>query len=233
MPSTPDIEDFGEALASIARSAAQSGSGQYEDVVIPGLGDSWPAFVVDYRLEFNTIKQALMLTPARRAKLFEAGLHLSLYFMRVRDEAESFRSLGMAMQAMTAADTSELADFLSSLRSVARIAIERLDPDETAHYALGRMLGATARHICAEAAEPVKSEWLAATSITLSAYGQSSKYLTSGFREMSGDAGYSVEIVHFNVPEAGASFARALLEEGDGAAFMVHALRRFNALKDS
>lgn len=153
--------------------------------------------------------------------------------MRVLDEAQSYHSLGMAMHAMEAADSGELAGLLSTLRSVARIAIEELEPGETAHYALGRMLGATARHICAAAAEPVKSEWLAATSITLSAYGRDSKHLTSGFRETSGDAGYSVEIVHFNVPEVGAGFARALLGEGDGAAFEGHALRRFDALKDA
>lgn len=231
MPSAPGIDDFGETLVNVARAAARSGSGKYEDVVIPGLGRSWPTYVVGDRLALSAIEQALTLTPAGRAKLVEAGLHLSLYFMQVLDEAQSFNSLGMAMQAMKAADTSELADFLSSLRSVARIAIEKLEPDQIAHYALGRMLGAMARYVCAAAAEPVKSEWLAATSITLSAYGQSSKHLTSGFRETSGDAGYFVGIVHFNVPEVGTSFARALLGEGDGAAFTDHALRRFNALK--
>jgi hypothetical protein len=232
IPSAVDIDDFGEALASVARAAALSGSGQYEDVVIPELGETWPVFIVDYSLAFSAIEQALTLTSAQRAKLFEAGLHLSLYFMRVKDEARSFRSLGMAMQAMKVADASELAEFLPSLHSVARIAIEKLEPDEIAHYALGRMLGATAHYICAVAAEPVKREWLAATSITLSAYGQRAKHLTSGFREMSGDAGYSVEIVGFNVPEVGASFASALLGE-DNAAFVVQALKRFNALKDA
>ena len=233
MPGEPDVDDFGEALARVARAAAQSGSGRYEDVVIPELGESWPAFVVDSSLEFGAIEQALTLTPARRTRLVDAGLHLSLYFMQVRDEARSFYSLMMAMRAIKAADTSELAEFLTSLRSVARIAIEKIEPDQIAHYALGRMLGAMASYVCAAAAEPVKSEWLAATSITLSAYGQSSQHLISGFREMSGVAGYSVEIVHFNVPEVGASFACALLGERDGAAFMGHALKRFNALKDA
>jgi hypothetical protein len=71
-----------------------------------------------------------------------------LYFMRLHDESQSFHSLGMAMRAMKAAGASELADFLPSLRSVARMAIEELEPEDTAHYALGRMLGATARHMC-------------------------------------------------------------------------------------
>lgn len=228
---TPDTDDFAEILARIARAAAHSGSGRYDDVEIPELGRKWPAFVADYRLVFGAIGQTLTLTPARRAKLVEAGLHLSLYFMRVHDENQSFQALGMAMRAMNAADASELAEFLPSLRSVARIAIEELEPDEMAHYALGRMLGATARHMCAAASEPVKREWLAATSIALSAYGERSQHLMSGFREMSGDAGYSVEIVRFEIPEVGASFASALLAEGGGAGFANHALRRFNALR--
>jgi hypothetical protein len=153
--------------------------------------------------------------------------------MRVRDESQSFQSLEMALGAIIAADPSELADFLPSLRSVARIAIETLEPANIAHYALGRMLGATAYHMCAKAPEPVKRDWLAATSITLSAYGGRSEYLGVGFREMSGDAGYSVEIVRFEVPEVGSSFASALLGQGDRAAFADHALRRFSALKDA
>lgn len=233
MPSAPDIDDFGNALASVARAAAISGSGQYEDMVIPELGERWPIFIVNYSLAFSAIKQALTVTSAQRTKLFEAGLHLSLYFMRVTDEAQSFDSLAMAMQAMKAADASELAEFLPSLHSIARIAIEKLEPDEIAHYALGRMLGATAQYVCAVAAEPLKCEWLAATSITLSAYGPRSQHLLSGFREMSGDAGYSVEIVDFNVPEAGACFASVLLGEGSDAAFVAHALKRFSALKDA
>jgi len=231
-PNAPDTDNFAEALAGIARAAAHSGSGRYDDVEIPELGETWPVFVVDYRLAFSAIEQELTLTPARRVTLFGAGLHLSLYFMRLRDESQSFSSLGMAMRAIQAAGASELINFLPSLRSVARIAIEELEPDEIAHYALGRMLGATASYICRVAPDPVKREWLAATSITLSAYGSRSKHLTSGFREMSGDAGYSVEIVSFEVPDVGASFASALLEEGDGARFANHALKRFNALKD-
>jgi hypothetical protein len=232
-PVAPHIDDFADALADIARTAARSGSGRYDDVVIPELGERWPAFIADYRLGFGVIEQALTVTQALRAKLVEAGLHLSLYFMRLHDESQSFHSLGMAMRAMKAADASELADFLPSLRSVARIAIEELEPEDMTHYALGRMLGATARHMCAMAPEPVKREWLAATSITLSAYGGRSKSLTSGFREMSGDAGYSVEIVRFEVPEVGSSFASALLDEGDGAGLADHALKRFSALKDA
>lgn len=229
-PDSPGTDNFAAALANIARAAAPSGSGRYDDLEIPELGEKWPVFVVDDRLVFSAIEQALTLTPARRAKLFEAGLHLSLYFMRLHDESQSFHSLGMAMRAMQAAGASELVEFLPSLRSVARIAIEELEPDEIAHYALGRMLGVTARQICAVAPEPVKREWLAATSITLSAYGSRSKHLLSGFREMSGEAGYSVEIVSFEIPEVGASFASALLE-GDSARFVDHALKRFNVLK--
>jgi hypothetical protein len=233
VPSSSDAEDFAEALADIAREAAQSGSGRYDDVVFPELGDKWPTFVADCRLAFGAIEQALTLTPLLRAKLVEAGLHLSLYFMRIRDEHQSFSSLGMAMRAMNAAGANELADFLPSLRSVARISIEELGPENIAHYALGRMLGATAQHMCAVAPELVRREWLAATSITLSAYGGRAKYLTTGFREMSGDAGYSVEIVRFEVPEVGSSFASALLNERAGAGFADRALKRFSALKDT
>jgi hypothetical protein len=232
-PDLPETDDFAEALARIAHAAARSGSGQYDDVVIPDLREKWPAFFMDYRLVYSAIEQALTLTPERRAKLVDAGLHLSLYFMRVNNESQSFYSLSMAMAAMKAAGPSELAAFFPSLRSVARIAIERLGPDDTAQYALGRMLGATACYMCAAAPDPLKHSWLAATSITLSAYGQRSKFLTSGFREMSGDAGYFVELVHFEVPEVGASFASALLEEEDGAGFAGHVLKRFNALKDA
>jgi hypothetical protein len=231
-PNVPDTDAFAEALAGIARAAAHSGSGRFDDVEIPKLGGRWPAFVESYELVFDAIEQALTLTPTRRVKLVEAGLHLSLYFMRVRGESHSFFSLRMAMAAMKAAGTSELADFLPSLRSVARIAIEQLEPEEIAHYALGRMLGATARHMCAAAPEPVKREWLAATSITLSAYGGRSEHLTSGFREMGGDAGYSVEIVRFEIPDVGSSFASTLLDDGGGPGIAEHALKRFSALKN-
>lgn len=47
---------------------------------------------------------------------------------------------------------------------------------------------------------------------------------------MSGDAGYSVEIVRFAILEAGATFASALLGEGGCAGFVDHALKRFTAL---
>jgi len=231
LPVVPHIDDFADALANVARAAARSESGRYDDIVIPELGERWPTFISDYRLCFSVIEQALTLTQTLRAKLVEAGLHLSLYFMRLHDESQSFHSLGMAMGAMKAASANELADFLPSLRSVARIAIEELEPEDVTHYALGRMLGATARHMCASAPEVVKREWLAATSITLSAYGERSKSLTSGFREMSGDAAYFVEIVRFELPAAGASFASALLDEGDDTGFANHALKRFSALK--
>ena len=233
MPDTRPADDFAETLAAVARAAAQSGSGRFDDVVIPGLGEKWPAYVTDDRLAFDAIGQALTPTPVGRAKLFDAGMHLSLYFMRVRDEPSSFASLAMAQRAMQAADASELAGLLPSLCSLARIAIEQLAPDDIAHYALGRLLGATARHMCAAAAEPVKRRWLAATSITLSAYGGRSRPLSAGFREMSGDAGYAVEILNFDVPDAGASFASALLDhDGADAGFAHHALMRFSALKD-
>ena len=227
----PEADDFADALANLAREAAESGSGRYDDVAIPELGETWPTFVVDFRLHFGAIEQALTLTAARRVNLFEAGLHLSLYFMRIRDESQSFRSLGLAMRALQAAGKSELHEFLPSLRSVARIAIAQIDPDEVGHYALGRMLGATARYICDFAPDIVKREWLAATSITLSAYGSDARSLTSGFREMSGDAGYSVQIVRFDIPEVAAGFASALLGDKDDANFSQHALKRFNALK--
>lgn len=232
LPNSSDTDDLAQTLAGIAHEAARSGSGRYDDVVIPGLREKWPGFVADYRLAFTAIEQALTLTPPRRAKLVEAGLHLSLYFMRIHDESQSFSSLGMAMRAMKAADANELLDFLPSLRSVARIAIEKLGPEDIAHYALGRMLGATARHLCAVGPELVRREWLAATSITLSAYGERGKHLTSGFREMSGDAAYSVEIVSFELPEVGASFASALLKDTSGEGFADLALERFRALKD-
>ena len=231
-PNTPDTDNFAEALARIAQGAASSGSGRYDDEYIPKFGETWPVFFDGSNLAFGAIERELTLTPARRITLFDAGLHLSLYFMRVRDESQSYSSLGMAMRAIQAAGADELVNFLPSLRSVARIAIANLEPDEVAHYALGRMLGATASYICRVAPEPVKREWLAATSITLSAYGAQSKSLTSGFREMSGDAGYLVEIVNFEVPDVGASFASALLAEGDGAPLANYALKRFNALKD-
>ena len=230
-PYAPDTDEFAETLAGIGRAAAYSGSGRFDDVEIPDLGGRWPAFVADCRLLYGAIEQALTATPQGRSKLVEAGLHLSLYFMRVHDESQSFHSLGMAMAAMKAAGTSELADFLPSLRSVARIAIEKLDPEEVAHYAFGRMLGATAHYMCAAAPELVKRMWLAATSITLSAYGGQSEYLTIGFREMGGDAGYSVEIVSFGIPDVGSSFASALLDDGDGPGIAEHALKRFSALK--
>jgi hypothetical protein len=228
-----EADDFAQALADISLAAARSGSGRFDDVVLPGLGEKWPAFTADCRLSFSGIGKALTLTPSRRAKLFQAGLHLSLYFMRISDESQSFSALGMAMQAMRAADANELVDFFPSLRSVARIAIEELDSDDVAHYALGRMLGATAQHMCAVAPEPVRREWLAATSITLSAYGERAKHLTSGFREMSGSAGYSVDIVRFELPDVGTSFASALLKDTGDEGFADRALNRFSALRDA
>ena len=228
-----DADDLAQALADIGGEAARSESGRYDDVVLPGLSQKWPTFVADYRLSFSVIAEALTLTPQLRAKLFSAGLHLSLYFMRIHEESQSFSSLGMAIQAMRAADTNELVDLLPSLRSVARIAIEELEPDDIAHYALGRMLGATAQHVCVVAPESLRREWLAATSITLSAYRERARHLTMGFREMSGSAGYSVEMVRFESPEVGASFASALLNDTCDEKFADRALNRFSALRNA
>jgi hypothetical protein len=119
------------------------------------------------------------------------------------------------------------------IRHTLRPRSSELEPDDIAHYALGRMLGATAQHMCAVAPEPVRREWLAGHKYYPVAYGDRARNLTSGFREMSGSVGYSVEILRFELPEVGALFASALLKDPCDEGFADRALNRFSALRDA
>lgn len=225
----PSANEFAQTLVELARKAAASGSGMYDDVAIPSLSYSWPEFISDYQLNYSAITSEMTKSLLPPAKVFEAAVNLSLYFMKARNENESYRALQLGLEALKAVKSKELKQFVPALRAFAKFAIHDLDPGDMSLYAIGRMLGATASYMAGTAPASVIRQWLAATIAVLSAYGENSKDLAAGFRERSGQAAYQVEIMTFDQPRVGAMIISVLLAAEEDEEFHAIALKRIEA----